>query len=212
VLHAVLSPLGIAATLYFAIPYIVALVAILIAVALLLFRFPYFRKYRRKSNILIYFTVALTLVLLVYQIDFVARTAVVTYSIDTSEDRFYVGELNEISVKCSNRGDRACSFDIVVSSVNMSFSVGTSQTYFQVNSTAVKVPFTLQENGSSMNGDSKPVFFTINENVTGFSFRLLLEAHAFNSIKVYNAGYAVSCVWNATENCYELDGALGFTA
>jgi hypothetical protein len=122
VLHAALSPLGIAPTLYFAIPYIVALVAILIAVAVLLFRFPSFRKCRKKRNILIYFGAALTLVLLVYQIDVVTRTAGVTYSIDTSDDRFYVGELNEISVKCSNRGNRACSFDIVVSSVNASLS------------------------------------------------------------------------------------------
>jgi hypothetical protein len=115
-------------------------------------------------------------------------------------------------VKCSNRGNRACSFDIIVSSVNASLSSENPQSYSQINNTAVKVPFTLQESGSSVNGNSKPMFFTINENVTGFSFRLSLEAHAFNSIQVNNAVYTISSVWNATENCYELEGALGFTA
>jgi hypothetical protein len=96
VLHAALSPLGIAPTAYFAFPYIIALVAVLIAVTVLLFRFLSFRKYRKKRNILIYFVAALALVLLVYQIDFVTRTAVVTYLIDTSENKFYVGELTKL--------------------------------------------------------------------------------------------------------------------
>ena len=210
--QAALPPLGIVPTSYFAFPYIVAFMAVLIAVLLLLVKLPSFRKYRRKRYILIYFVVALTLILLVYQIDFLTRTAVGTYSIDTSIDRFYLGEINDNSVHCNNSGFRACSFNIVIS-VDASFSAQTPQTCLEFSNMVVKIPFLLQERWSSMNGDSKPVFFTIDENVTGFSFRLSLEAHAFNSIPVRSSPvYAIACVWNATEDCYELDVIGGFAA
>jgi hypothetical protein len=205
--------LGIEPRIHFAFPYIVVLLAVLIVVFVLLLKFHSLQKYRRKRNILIYIAVALTLALLVYQIDFVYRVAIVEYSIDVSVDRFYLGEVNEIRVRCSNSGDRACSFDIVVNSVNASFSAQNLQTYLYVNDTVTRVPFMLQERWSSMNKDTKGVFFTIDENVTGFSFRLSLEAHAFNSIQVYSSpAYAIAYVWNATENCYKLYGIVGFTA
>jgi hypothetical protein len=214
-LNAALSPLplGIEPRSYFAFPYVVALVTVLIVVFVLLLKFPSLRKYRRKRNILIYTVVALTLVLLVYQTDFVTRVAIVTYSIDTGVGRFYLGRINEINVYCSNSGYRACSFDIIVNSVNASFSPQNPETYLNINNTVTKVPFMLQERWSSMNKNSKPVFFTIDENATGFSFRISLEAHAFNSIQVYSSpAYAIAYVWNATENCYKLDGIAAFTA
>jgi hypothetical protein len=212
VLNAALSPpFGIVSRSYFAFPYIVAFLAVLIIVLVLLVKFPSFRNYRRKRNILIYFVVALMLVLLVYQIDFVTRIAVVSYSIDTSRDRFYLGEVNEISVNCISTGDRACSFYLVVSSVNATFSAQNPQTYLHVNTTIVKVPFLLQERWSSMNADSKPVFFTIDENVTGFSFRLSLESQGYSSVNVFEAPVSsIWCVWNATEGCYMIEGGGGF--
>jgi len=214
-LNAVLppTPLGIVPRSYFALPYIVVFVAVLIVVLVLLVKFPSLRKYRRKRNILIYLVVALTLVLLVYQIDFVTRVAVVDYSIDARGLRFYPGEVNEISVYCSNSGDRACSFYLVLSSVNASFPAQTQQTYLQINNTMVKVPFLLHERWSSMSADSKPVFFTIDENVTGFSFSLSLEANSYNPVVVYSAPFSrIWCVWNATESCYKLKYGSGFTA
>jgi hypothetical protein len=99
----------------------------------------------------------------------------------------------------------------VLSSANASFTAQTQQTYLQVNSTMVKVPFLLQEHWFSMNADSKPVFFTIDENVTGFSFHVSLEAQSYNSLVVVSGDTDISWVWDATENCYKLSTTGGFT-
>ena len=63
-----------------------------------------------------------------------------------------------------------------------------------------------------MNADSKPVFFTIDMNVTSFPFSVFLEAQCSGSIDVGMALASITCVWNATQNCYVLDAGAGFFA
>lgn len=101
--------------------------------------------------------------------------------------------------------------DLVFSSVNASFHVTNQQNYIQTSSRTVKVPFSLQESGVSMSTDTKPVFFTIDENVTEFSFSFSLEAQDYSHLVVSSGDTGVSFVWNVTENCYTLNFGSGFS-
>lgn len=157
---------------------------------------------------MIYAAVALVLVLLVFQIDNVSRRANVSYVLDTSFNKAYLGEVNQIVMYCQNYGDRAASFYLVLSSVNASFQVQTQQNYIQVNSKTVKVPFLLQEHWFSMSAKSKPVFFTVDENVTGFSFSGSLEPQGYGGLDVSSGFTSATFVWSGTENCYVL-GTVG---
>jgi hypothetical protein len=110
-----------------------------------------------------------------------------------------------------NHGNRAASFYLVLSSVNASFQVKTQQNYVQISSTTVKVPFFLQESGRSMSEASKPVFFTIDQNVTGFSFSFSLERQDYVHLVVASGDTCVWFVWNGTKNVYVEGGGGGFT-
>jgi len=202
--------LGMLPSSYFAIPYIALFLAICIAVIVMLVIFPSFRKYRRKRNILIYIVAALVLMLLIFQIDNVTRRAVVSYKIDTSVTQFYPDETNQIRIRCQNHGDRPASFYLDFHSINASFSAQPEQTYIQVSTTLVVVPFMLQESWFSTNTVSKPVFFNIDANVTEFSFDILFEVHGYNNIAVSEGVTNIRCVWNETQNCYTLEGVSGF--
>ena len=199
-------PLSVVPSSYFAFPYIVLLIVVLVIVTALLVKFSSLRKYRMKRNILIYFVMALVLALLIFQIDTIVRRANVFYSIEPRDGltKFYPDTKNQITVYCQSNGVRAADFYIVLKSTNASFQPDADQSYIQVNTTTVKVPFQLH--GFSPTEDSKPVSFRIDGNVTSFSFQASLEAQSFNFIDVYSAVYGVTFVWNATEDCYLLDG------
>jgi hypothetical protein len=203
-------PLALVPSSYSAFPYIVMLLGVIIAIAALLIVFPSLRKYRRKRNILIYLVAALVIVLLVFQIDNVSRRAVVSYAF-AGDPKYYDREGNQLIIQCQNHGDRTASFYLVLSSVNATFQVKTQQDYIQTSSRTVKVPFLLQESWLSMSANSKSVFFTIDENVTGFSFSMSLEAQGYGSLVVASGDTDERFVWNGTENCYILSGGGGFT-
>ena len=63
-------------------------------------------------------------------------------------------------------GMRTASFNLILKSVNASFTPNTQQNYVQVNSTIIKVPFSFPQGGR----ETKPVQFTIDENVSAFAF------------------------------------------
>ena len=148
--------------------------------------------------------------LAVFQIDNVSRRAVVSYAF-AGDPKYYDREGNQLIIQCQNHGDRAASFYLVLSSVNATFQVKTQQDYIQTSSRTVKVPFLLQESWLSMSANSKSVFFTIDENVTGFSFSMSLEAQGYGSLVVASGDTNERFVWDGTENCYMLSGGMGFT-
>jgi uncharacterized membrane protein len=204
------TPLAIASSSDLAFPYIVGLFGIIIAVAILLFVFSSLRKYRRKRNILVYVVTLLIIALLLFQIEDAPRRAVITYWY-AGGTKYYGRTDNQVVMGCQNHGDRAASFYLVFSSVNASFQVTNQQNYIQASSRTVKVPFSLQESGVSMSTDTKPVFFTIDENVTEFSFSFSLEAQDYSHLVVSSGDTDVSFVWNVTENCYILTFGSGFS-
>ena len=203
-------PLAVVPSSDLAFPYIVMLLGVIIAIAALLIVFPSLRKYRRKRNILIYLAAALVIVLLVFQIDNVSRRAVVSYAF-AGDPKYYDREGNQLIIQCQNHGDRAASFYLVLSSINATLQVETQQNCIQTNSRTVKIPFLLQESWLSTSANSRPVFFTIEENVTSFSFSMSLEAQDYSSLVVASGDTDETFVWNGTENGYMLNGGAGFT-
>jgi hypothetical protein len=203
-------PLAIAPSSDLAFPYIAILLGVIIAVAALLIVFPSLRKYRRKRNVLIYTVILLVVALLIFQIQDVPKRALVSYGF-AGDTECYNQTGNQLVVSCQNHGDRSASFYLVLTGFNASLQVKTQQDYVQTNSTTVKVPFSLQESGLSMSTDSKPVFFTIDENVTEFSFSLWVETHDYSRLVVSSGDYFIQFVWNATENCYKTGNSAMFT-
>jgi hypothetical protein len=182
--------------------YILAIVIVSIVILLLLRKYPSLRNIRKKRNILIYCILALIPGLLIFQLDTVARRADVGFGIDSIPDKAFRGKISQITLYCNNRGSRSAEFYVVLTSLNASITVRDQQDYLLVSSTTVKVPFSLSENWISGNSDRKNVFFTVDSNVTSFSFWVDIENRAFGELDTPGGVWSVRFVWNATENCY----------
>jgi hypothetical protein len=187
------------------VPYILLSLLVLITAIVLFVMFPSLRKYRMKRNILIYLLVAVALVFSLFQAYEVSRgrTVYEYYITDDSFPNFYPGRTNQFNLTCKYIEYRPASFYMVIYSVNVSFPAQPQGTYILVNSTAIKVLFTVSENTSFMYKDTKPIFFNINENVTGFSLRAYPETVSEILFPAGNT-YGMDYVWNGLENYYEL--------
>ncbi len=204
-------PLTMIESSYFAYPYIITLIVFCIAILASLAIFPSARKYWRRRNIALYAAFALIIFLLFFQIDNVSRRAMITYGFSAGNNRAYVGAVNHVTLSGENHGGRAARFYLVFSSVNASFQTQNQQDYILANSKTVKVPFVLSESGFSTNAASKPVLFTVDENVSGFSFSATLEPTGLGGLSVTSGFSSATYTWNATENCYAMEYASMFT-
>ena len=186
-------------------PYIILFLVVLIVALILFIRFPSLKKYRMKRNILVYLIVAITLAFLLFQAYEVVRgrTIFEYYITNNSFPNFYPGRTNQFNLTCKYLENRPASFYMVINSVNTSFPAQPHEDYIMVNSTAIKFPFTVSENTPPMHEDLKIVFFNINENVTGFSFRAYPETVSAILFPAGNS-YGMDYVWNRTENCYKV--------
>lgn len=188
----------------YAFPYAIALTAFSLIVLTLLFKIPSLRQYRKKRNLFIYVAIALVAVLLVFQAHEVAIGPThISYMFDCGGGEFFSGRANQFNVTCSNSGFRTANFYIVLQSVNASFTAQNPQDYLQVNSTTLKIPFSFQELTKAT--ESKPVFFEIDQNATGFSFSACVEAQSGSSLIVITCMPTLAGCWNSTGNCYTID-------
>jgi hypothetical protein len=196
-----------------ALPYILLFLTVLIALAVLIFAFPSLRKPWRRRNILIYTAVALILVLIVYQIDNTYRRAIIAYRIDQTS-RFTPFELNQLEFSCINYGEREAVFNLVITGTNISFSSSPTQVYATVNEETVRMPFKLQERWFPNNAENKTMFFTIEENVTGFFLEVSWENQGYSQLVVVEAITGISCLWSEEESTYVVDmnSSFGFVA
>lgn len=189
-------------------PYIILFIIVALTAIVLLAKLPSLRKYKRKRNIIIYTILTLALVFTLFQAYRTSQTNLLEYYFNDRSKfpDYYPETTNQFNLTCDNDGDTANSFYMIINSVNASFPTQPHETYITVSDTAIKVLFTLEENGSPNEKQTKLVLFNINENVTGFSFR----AHPENMNDFTFAGglYAMKYVWNGTENCYKLGSAL----
>lgn len=193
--------LGIIDHKIYAIPYTI-LIIILVIVALALFtKFPSLRNYRRKRSIVVYSALLLVFALLTFQAYDVGCAAFVDYRIE-SDDKFQLESATQLGLTCSSHGDRSCSFQLVVKSINASFPVQTELNYVHIDDTTVKVPFTLSGLFSPTEA-TKYLVFEIDKNVTGFSFSILHDS--WSSGCIFLSGQtSASYIWNVTENCFML--------
>jgi len=165
---------------------------------------------RKKRNFSIVAVVVIILVSAPLIYYFSIPPASIEYWIGTETPRYYPEESNAIAINCKNHGGRDGNFRLVLGLKNTSFSNQTNQPYDKVSSTLVKLPFNLHGGGS----ESRFVFFSIDENVTRFSFTLSLESD-FNPINPVNIAKApISSVvydWSEAAKRYTLSGGAGFT-
>jgi hypothetical protein len=205
-------PMSIAAPPDFTTPFVVALVGVIIAVGALLIIFPSMRNYRRTRNIWFYVVALLIIALLVFLVSEapnLSKRAMVNYGY-AGDQKYYQRADNQFVIACNNFGDKAASFYIICSGFNASLQVKTQQDYVQVNSTTVKIPFSLQESGLPLSEDRKTVFFSVDENAARFEFTFWLEALS-SSVVVVSGDYHVSYTWNVTENCFVQSSLAQFT-
>ena len=186
-------------------PYIILFLIVLIVALILFIRFPYLKKYQMKRNILVYLLVAVALVFSIFQAYEASRgrTVYEYYITDNSFPNFYPGRTNQFNLTCKYLETRPASFYMVINSVNVSFPAQPEGTCIPVNSTAIKVLFTVSGDTSFMDKDTQTFFFNINENVTGFSLRAYPETVSATLFPAGNT-YGVDYVWNGLENCYEV--------
>jgi len=187
------------------VPYILLFLVVLIIALVLFVMFPSLRKYRRKRNILVYLLVTVALVFSLFQAYEVSRgrTVYEYYINDRNFPNYYPARTNQFNLTCQYLEYRPASFYMVINGVNVSFPAQPQETYVPVNSTAIKVLFTVSENTSPTHKGTKPILFNINENVTGFSFRVYPETVSETLFPAGNT-YGMDYVWNELENYYEL--------
>jgi len=185
-------------------PYILLFVAVLIIAIILLVKFPSLRLYRKARNILFYSLVAATLVLTLFQAYEAPRRTVYEYYITDNSPTYYPGRTNQFNLTCDYLSIKQASFYLVVNSVNVSFPTQPQNSVsFQFNSTALKVLFTVSDGTPLRTEDTRDILFSINENVTGFSFTVHPDTVTST---VFPAGgrYGMDYAWNGTKNCYEI--------
>ena len=123
----------------------------------------------------------------------------------------YVDRVNSVFLYSRTLGKSIASdFYIIIHSENASLQVLSQQGYVWVNNRTVKVPFSLPESPQPTSAVKKEVFYTIDENVTAFSFSTSLEPNGIN-LSYISPHNTEAFVWNNTENSYELRYATGFT-
>ena len=190
------------------IPYILLFLVVLIIAIVLLVKFPSLRIIRKTRNMLFYLLLAVALVLTLFQAYEAPRRTVYEYYI-YGFPNYYPGRTNQFNLTCQNLESTPASFYMVINSVNASFPAQPQLTYIPVNSTAIKVLFTVSENTSPLAEDTAPIFFDIDENVTGFSFTTNPQ---MVTTTLFPAGgiYGVDYVWNGLENYYELSQLYQF--
>jgi hypothetical protein len=196
----------------YAIPYVILIVIVAVVALALFIKMPSLRNYRRKRSIVFYAVLFLALILLSFQAYNVSSRAFVSYH-GEFDDKLLSETTNKFSIACNNRGDRSCSFDMVIRSVNASFPDQSQPNCVQIDSNTVKVHFTLSENlfMYSPTEAAESLFFDIDENVTGFSFSILPDSQSNGCTFVAGQPY-VSYIWNGTENCFVLHKSGGWMA
>jgi hypothetical protein len=122
--------------------------------------------------------------------------ALVSYNIDVGGNLFYAGQVNQFTVSCSSHGLRETSFYLVLKCINASLIVDGEQKYIQLNSSTIKIPFTLQ----SWETETKPVQFIIDENATAFEFYSYIDGQVIVTSSIAE----VQGHWDWATNSYTL--------
>lgn len=179
--------------------YIITLIVGFILLLVLLAKFPTLRNFRKKQTLIMYFAAASVFGLLIFlTYDTNLGPTVVTSTITPSDGSYKFGAVCQFIISVTNLEHRAANFYLVLTAVNASLLAQNQPDYIQVNSTALKIPFSIP--GAFRYQESKPVYFTINENVTGFS---IYDRDHFSVLRVAWTTQ-MDCQWNNTDKSYSI--------
>ena len=179
-------------------PYIMLLSICLIILAVVFWRYPSFRVYRRRRNLAIYAALALFFSLIAYQAYNVSLgPTFISFGIEKTQTPIYSGQQNHFSVTCYSSGAKEANFYMTFKSANATLQANGEQGYIQVNSTAIKIPFAFHGNGEQ----TKPVFFTANSNVTSLAFFPTFERQEGDFIIVAYLS-EIQCNWDPSTSSF----------
>lgn len=195
----------------YAMPYIIALLVCVAVFSGVILKFKSIRSFRNKCSLIVYAVVALVGVLLVFlAYDAGLGPTHISYDFAFASNNFSPEELNQFNVTSSNRGIRPASYNLVLHSINASFSEENSPTYCKVDNSTIKIPFTFSE--AKQASLSKPVLFTINSDVSGFLVDVSLESGGYSNVLVITCTSSMLCSYNSTLNSYTIESMVVSTA
>jgi hypothetical protein len=188
-----------------AIPYILLLFVCLLVFLVCIINFRSLRVYRRKRNLLIYAVFALVLTLITYQANEVSLgPSYISYGIKKTQTPIYAMEQNQFGVTCYCDGGKEATFYMVMKCANATLQLDEQANYIQVNDTAVKIPFSFRGTGEQ----TKPVYFTVNANVSSVEFYPSIERESGSSIMVTTWLSEIRCVLDPATGRYAMADSL----
>ena len=166
-----------------AVPYVLLLFVCLLVFLVCIINFRSLRVYRRKRNLMIYAVFALVLSLLIYQANEVSLgPSYISYGIKKTQTPIYAMEQNQFGVTCYCDGGKEATFHMVMKCANATLQVDGQADYIQLNDTAIKIPFSFRGSGEQ----TKPVYFTVNANVSSVEFYPSIERSTRSHHNCYN--------------------------
>jgi hypothetical protein len=112
----------------------------------------------------------------------------------------YALEQNQFGVTCYCDGGKEATFYIAMKCANATLQVNEQVNYIQVNDTAVKIPFSFRGSGQQ----TKPVYFTVNANVSTVEFFPSIERQGGDSIIVTTWLSEIQCVLDPSTRRYAM--------
>ncbi len=183
-------------------PYLILLGVCLMITLICVAIFPSLRSLRRKRTLMIYAVLVAVFSLIGYQAyDVSLGPTWVSYSLNNDDRQFYAGRVNTLSVSLFNAGHRAGSVYLIIRSANASFSVYCQQAYPQSNASMLKIPFSFVQGEKTM--ATRLVQFTIDENVTTFSFHTHVEPQNEQPL-ITTFEMEMDGIWNQNTSSFSL--------
>jgi hypothetical protein len=177
-------------------PFLILFAAISIAAMACLIKFRSLRNFRKKRNIAVYAIVLLLLGLIGYQVyDWSLGSPLITNRVSLTNNKFQAEKIIELSMTSQNLCNRELTFNLTVSGVNASLTMGNQEDYVQVDSSTIKIPFHFNR-GSIDSDQIKTVLFTINKDCTGFKIDLS------SPVTTTGGQCRVEGSWDATTSSY----------
>jgi hypothetical protein len=185
----------------YVLPLTILLIICLIATIVAFFVYRPLRAYRRKRNLLAYAALIAIFSLSAYQLyDYSLGWNYVTFTIEKTQTPIYADQQNHFSVTCHSGGKRAISFYMTIRSANATLQANSQQGYIQLSDNAIKIPFNFDGSGQ----ETKPLYFTVNANVSSFSIYPFIERQKDNPFSVMSGLGEIQCIFDPATNSFAM--------
>lgn len=185
----------------YVLPLTILLIIVLIATIVAFCVYRPLRAYRRKRNLVAYAVLIGIFSLSVYQLyGFSLGWNYVSFGIEKTRTPIYADQQNQFSVTCQSSGKRAVSFYMTIRVTNGTLQTNSQTDYIEVNDTAIKIPFSFTGSGA----ETKPVFFTVNANVSAVAFYPIIEHQNDSQMSVTTAIREIQCKLDPQTHSYAM--------